>query len=319
MRIVPAEGPLLDHILDHTYTVWHEGLTRPAYGQWNAAQMRTAWGRTNLRRVALVSGDGTLLSTAKHYRFDVRLRGVEGWMWGLGAVFTPPDRRGRGYATELIERLVLQAQRDGALMAGLFSEIGAPYYERLGFRVVPFDEVTVEVTRKGGSPAMLVRSGEERDLEALAAMHAVRAEGAPFALRRDASLVHHMLARKRLLAGLGPPGLRQVEFFVAEEGAAAVAYVILSENANGWTLEEAGDRDPAGARLGAILQVLVAREPSHRTPLIRAWWPRALPVPPQLALTDRGGARDLFMVRPLGDVAPPETVDDVFYWRADYF
>ena len=63
---------------------------------------------------------------------------------------------------------------------------------------------------------------------------------------------------------LGPTGLRQVEFFVAEEGGSAVAYVILSENANGWTLEEAGDRDPAGARLGAMLQVLVAREPSHR-------------------------------------------------------
>jgi hypothetical protein len=65
--------------------------------------------------------------------------------------------------------------------------------------------------------------------------------------------------------------------------------------------------------------VLLAREPSHRAPLIRAWWPRAFPVPPQLALTDRGDARDLFMVRQLADVAPPVTADDVFYWRGDYF
>ena len=42
------------------------------------------------------------------------------------------------------------------------------------------------------------------------------------------------------------------------------------------------DRDPAGARLGALLQVLVAREPSRGMPLIRAWWPRAFPVPPQV-------------------------------------
>lgn len=319
MRIVAPEGPLLDHILDHTYSVWHEGLSRPAYGQWNAAQRRTRWGRARLDRVALVADDGTLLSTAKHYRFDVRLRGVDGWMWGLGAVFTPPDLRGRGYAAQLIERLVEQARREGALIAALFSEIGAPYYERLGFRVVPFDEVTVEVSRKGGAPAMLVRSGEARDLEALAAMHAARAAGAAFSVRRDVSLIEHMLARRRLLAGLGPSGLRQVEFFVAEEGASAVAYAVLSENANGWTLEEAGDRDPAGARLGAMLQVLVAREPSHRTPLIRAWWPRTFPVPPQLTLSDRGPARDLFMVRPLADVTPPESADDVFYWRADYF
>jgi hypothetical protein len=42
-------------------------------------------------------------------------------------------------------------------------------------------------------------------------------------------------------------------------------------------------------------------------------------VPPQLELTDRGDSRDLFMVRPLADVAMPATADDVFYWRSDYF
>ena len=319
MHIVPAQGALLDEILDHTFTVWHEGLTRPAYGQWNDAQLRTAWGRTHLRRVASVDDMGRLLSTAKYYRFDVRLRGRDGWMWGLGAVFTPPAQRGRGYATALIERLVEQARGEGALLGGLFSEIGAPFYERLGFTVVPVDEVTVEVTRGGGAPAMLVRAGEERDLPAIAAMHAARVEGVPFAVRRDVHAIRYAMARKRLLAGLGPVGLRQVEFFVAEEGASAVAYVLLSENANGWTLEEAGDRDPAGARLGAMLQVLVAREPAQRTPLIRAWWPRSFPVPPQLTLTDRGSARDLFMVRQLADIAPPETADDLFYWRSDFF
>jgi len=319
VKIVPADGALLDEILDYTFTVWHEGLTRAAYGRWNAAQLRTPWAQRHLRRVALVSEDGTLLSTAKHYRFDVRLRGRDGWMQGLGAVFTPPDQRGRGYAARLVGELVQQAQREGALLAGLFSEIGAPFYERLGFRVVPFDEVTVNVSTKRGTPAMLVRSGEERDLEAVAAMHATRSQGVPFALRRDSSLIQYALARKRLLAGLGPPGLRQVEFFVAEEGASAVAYVILSENANGWTLEEAGDRDPAGARLGGMLHVLVAREPSHRAPLIRAWWPRGFPVPPQLTLSDVGNARDFFMVRPLAAVAAPATADDVLYWRSDYF
>jgi hypothetical protein len=184
---------------------------------------------------------------------------------------------------------------------------------------VPIDEVTIGVNRKGGAPAVLVRAGEERDLEAVAAMHAVRSANVPFAVRRDVSLVHYALSKKRLLAGLGPPGLRQVEFFVVEEGASAVAYVVLNENANGWTLEEAGDRDPAGARLGAMLQVLLAREPSHPTPLIRAWWPRGFAVPPQVQLTDHSVPKDVFMVRPLSDAAMPRTADDVFYWHADHF
>ena len=319
MPLVIAEGALLDHIFDNTYPIWNEGLTRSAYGQWNIAQLKTPWGRDHLHRFALLDDEGNLLASAKRYRHDIRLDGRDGWMAGFGAVFTPESARGRGHATRLLEILIERERANGALMASLFSEIGAGFYERLGFRTVPIDEVTVTVKRKDGSPAMLVRAGEERDLANISTMHATRTAGVRFSLRREVSLVGYALSKKRLLAGLGPPGLRQVEFFVAEEGASAVAYAILSVNANGWTLEEAGDRDPAGARLGAMLQVLVAREPSHRTPLIRAWWPRAMPVPPQLELTDRGNARDLFMVRPLADVAMPETADDVFYWRSDYF
>ena len=150
-------------------------------------------------------------------------------------------------------------------------------------------------------------------------MHKVRSSDVRFTLNRDRSMIHYALAKKRLLAGLGPLGLRQVEFVVAEEGATAVAYALLHENANGWTIEEAGDRDPVCARLGAMLQVLIAREPSAPLPLIRAWWPSAFPVPPQLTLTDRSAARDVFMVRPLADVAMPEKAEDVFYWHSDYF
>jgi GNAT superfamily N-acetyltransferase len=319
--LVIAEGALLEQILDLTFPIWNEGLSREAYGRWNTTQTKTPWGRDHLHRFALLDNDGALLATAKRYRHDIRLDGREGWMAGFGAVFTPPAARGRGAATRLLELLSERARAEGALLASLFSEIGTSFYERRGFRAVPMDEVTVTVTinRKGGAPAMLVRAGEERDLAAVAALDATRSSPVRFALRRGPSLIAYALSKKRLLAGVGPSGLRQVEFFVAEEGASAVAYVILSVNANGWTLEEAGDRDPAGARLGAMLQVLVAREPSHGTPLIRAWWPRAMPVPPQLQLTERSEARDIFMVRPLADIPMPVTADDVFYWRSDYF
>ena len=319
MDVVVAEGPLLDQILSLTHQIWSEGLTQRAYAQWNTAQLRTPWGRQHLQRFALVDDGGRLLATAKRYRYRAHLDGRAGWMAGIGAVFTPHLQRGNGYASQLIERLLDVERRDGVLFASLFSEIGTTYYERLGFVAVPLDEVTVRVERRDGAPAMLVRAGDDRDLAAVEAMHKVRSSDVRFTLNRDRSMIHYALAKKRLLAGLGPLGLRQVEFVVAEEGATAVAYALLHENAKGWTIEEAGDRDPAGARLGAMLQVLVAREPSVPLPLIRAWWPSAFPVPPQLTLTDRSPARDVFMVRPLADVAMPEKAEDVFYWHSDYF
>ncbi len=319
MRLVTAEGQLLEQILDESYPIWNEGLTRQAYGQWNVAQTRTPWGSQNLERVALVDDAGALLSSAKRYQFAARLDQRDLTLLGIGAVFTPPDRRGQGHASALIQRLIDQARISGSDAALLFSEIGTPFYERLAFKPVPLDEVRIRVRLEGGSPAMLVRAGHERDLPALSAMHDVRAAASGFALRRDVQHIQFMLVRKRLLAGLGPLGKRSVEFHVAEEGASAVAYVMLSVDANGWTLVEAGDRDPAGARLGAMLQVLLAREPSVQPPPIRAWWPRQFAVPPQLEIVERHDAMDVMMMRPISGIAPTVSADGVFYWRSDFF
>jgi len=319
MRLVPAQHQLLERILDESYPIWNEGLTRQAYGQWNIAQARTPWGSRNLDRVALVDDAGALLASAKRYRFAARLDQRDVKVLGIGAVFTPPDRRQHGHASALIQQLIDEARADGMDAALLFSEIGTPFYERLAFKPVPVDEVRISVKLQRGSPAMLVRPGHEKDLPALSAMHDVRSAAGGFALRRDVSHIQFMLARKRLLAGLGPVGRRSMEFHVTEEGASAVAYVMLSVDANGWTLVEAGDRDPAGARLGAMLQVLLAREPSVPTPPIRAWWPRQFQVPPQLEIVERHNAVDVMMMRPLSDITPPSSADEVFYWRSDFF
>ena len=129
---------------------------------------------------------------------------------------------------------------------------------------------------------MLVRAGDERDLANLARCTPRARQTRRSRFDATRSLVHYALTKKRLLAGLGPPGLRQLEFFVAEEGASAVAYVVLSRERqrmdargsrrprSGW---RATRRDAAGAGRARAVSA---------TPLIRAWWPRAFPVPPQI-------------------------------------
>lgn len=107
----------------------------------------------------------------------------------------------------------------------------------------------------------MVRGGEERDLAAIVAMGRARAEPFRFHLDRDVDFVQYAITSKRLLAGLGSANARQLHFFIAEEGITAAAYVILSVVGACWTLEECGDRDVSGARVGALLQALIAREP----------------------------------------------------------
>jgi predicted N-acetyltransferase YhbS len=313
MELVQASGRVLEQALDESYSLWGEGLTRPDYGRYNTAQLRTEWGARHLERVALVE-NGRLLATAKRYGLVARLDGQPRPMLGIGAVFTPPDLRGRGFARRLIERLMDDAAARGVAGALLFSEIGPDYYARLGFSVVPIDDIRLEPAAARGTPAIPMRSGDDRDVPRIAEISRRTTQGFRFALERPASFIQYGLTKKRLLAGLTPATSRQVEFFVVEEGAQPVAYFVVTTTSRGRTLEECGDRDPTGARVGAMLQAyaaLTADGPLHLT----AWLPAGF-CPPQLSIVRRAPARDVMMTRGIEPVLGP---DDVAYWHGDLF
>ena len=239
-NLVEAKGPVLDRILDDTHSIWSDGLSRHAYGRFYAAQLATPWGKTHLRRLALLDGD-EVLASAKWYRFAAVLDGRPIEIAGIGAVFTSPASRGRGAARELVERLLERAAAEGADLALLFSEIDPGYYARLGFEVIPTRDRQLRVTEstRYGAPMTMVRGGDDRDLKDIVTMGLARAEPYRFHLSRDRDLVHFAIARKRLLAGLAVPGARALQFFIAEEGASAVAYVVISVQGSAWIIEEA--------------------------------------------------------------------------------
>jgi hypothetical protein len=208
----------------------------------------------------------------------------------------------------------------------LFSEIGPDYYKRLGYTQIPLQTVEVEVDEKDGAPAMLVRAGEDADAAGIAAMHDQRARGFDLALLLDEAQVRYSVSKKRMFVGLGTGLGRSIEYFVSEEGHQAVAFLLMqvTRGANGqpdtWSIEACGDRDPSGARIGAMLQVLLARTPSAPRPIIRAWWPDSIR-PPQVRIVPRQPAGEVMMLKPL---APGVTLDalapdGVMYWHGDVF
>jgi hypothetical protein len=320
-EIVAAGGDLLEQVLDETYPLWGEGLDREAYGRYNRAQLATPWGRAHLRRVALVDG-GRLLATAKRYDLLARVDGRPTRLLGLGAVFTPLAERGHAHARELIRRMMESAAAEGFALALLFSEIDPGYYEHLGFRGLPVNQVAISVRpgRRAGPPAIALRSGDVGDMKAIVEMNAAQAEGFRFSLCRDADYVHHAIAKKRFLAACGRPGDRKVEFLAVEEGGRAAAYVVLLEVGGFLMVTECGDRDPSGARVGAILQSVVALDPS-RTTRFRTWLPPGF-VPPQVEVLAREVPAITMMMRPLGRGVWPDrplSGADILWWHADAF
>src|SRR5258708_30325675 len=134
--LVPAEGAILDQILESTYDIWHEGLSRRAYARFYAAQTATAWGRVHLERKALVDG-AEVLASGKLYTFDATLDGRTVRVAGLGAIFTEPAHRGRGAARELVERMLDVAVAGGARLPALCPGRGSHRYARPRFRARP--------------------------------------------------------------------------------------------------------------------------------------------------------------------------------------
>jgi predicted N-acetyltransferase YhbS len=320
LSLAPATGVVLEHVLRDTYPVWGGGLSFAAYCQYGRGLRGTAWGESHLERVVLLDGTRMLASAARHdltARIDGRIRRV----LGIGSIFTPRELRGRGAASAMIAHLVDAANTEGHEFVLLFSDIGPALYERLDFVPVPLQQTTLIVRMKGGAPAMLVRAGDDRDIPSLAELGLTRAVGARLALDRTEDYIRHAITRRRLLAGLGPAGLRHIEFLVAEEGHMAVAYLVCTVHRGRWSIEEAGDRDPSGARIGAMLQVMLAREPSITAPEITAWWPHSL-TPPQLEVSARRATDEVMMIRPLRDRTlpmPPLAASDVVFWHGDLF
>ena len=145
MNIVVADGPLLDQILGLTFEIWNEGLTdvptrsgmprncgrRGGASTFNdlpwSMTPASCWRRRSATAIACVSTAGldgwpALARCSRHRCSEAR-----------------DTRRSSSSGLLEIER------SEGALLAGLFSEIGPAFYERLGFTPIPIDEVTVRV------------------------------------------------------------------------------------------------------------------------------------------------------------------------------
>ena len=319
--VVRAEGALLQRLVAATPPTTSHGLRGEAFKTFEAAGSRTEWALRHRRRFALVDGS-RLLAAATRYDLTGRLDQRPVSICGLGAVFEGPDHSiGDGAAETLVERLLQDATRDGADLALALRDSNVTFPQLPGFEAIPLADVelTVAESARHGAPMMTVRGGGDRDLAAIAEMGRARARPFRFHLDRDSDLVKNAITRTRLLAGLAPAGSRQLEFVIAEEGITAAAYVVISVVDGRWTVEECGDRDGSGARVGALLQALIAREPAETRPVIRGWLPAGF-VPPQVTIASTPPATTL-LIRVLSAHARRLNLSsaDVLYWRSDIF
>ena len=176
--IVPAEGIILDQILEKTGA--GHGLTPAALRKFNNALSQTSWGQTHQHRMALMDGSDVLAS-AQRYDFMGMLDQCPVRIFGIGTVICDPALRDRSHARVLVEQLVDEAGRNGADLALVFWSPDSRSHAPDGFDVMPAMEVELKVKEPSryGAPMMLVRDGDDRDLAAVVAMGRVQAGDLP--------------------------------------------------------------------------------------------------------------------------------------------
>jgi GNAT superfamily N-acetyltransferase len=169
-------------VLPLSSSVWAAGRSLEEYIEDFTAVAGSAFGKRRFRTIGLQI-DGSIVVSCKRYERELRcgaqlLRAV-----GIGAVFTPPELRGRGYASAMIGALLDRERAAGTDIAYLFADIHPSFYERLGFIALPSRSISL---RADTLPAtrLLVAPVEDGDWLAIRRCFEALDSRRPLAFRR---------------------------------------------------------------------------------------------------------------------------------------
>lgn len=216
---------------------------------------------------------------------------------GLGAVATLPAARGRGFATALCRRAIEEAEGEGRRLGLLFSAIPAPFYERLGYRVVPaWNHVIRDLAAlaASGPAATLVPIDPRSDVPTWLGHYRAAHPGAH--LFRDEAAWHESLLCNGpdVFHAVGDPARGYVRVLLDEPGELFVVELMAPP----------ADHAP-------VLRALATLGLALRRNRIEGWFD---PVPALAEhVEDSGRARTLPMLR--GDVDPTTAR----FWGSDFF
>jgi len=130
LREISPEAYAKD-VLPLTAEIWSDGRDLSTYAAQTLEVARSPYGKKFYKTLGLFE-DHRLVASMKRYERTF-LAGAKLKALGIGAVFTPPEYRGRGYASHLIGSVLDAGRKDGFDIAYLFSDIHPAFYAALGF------------------------------------------------------------------------------------------------------------------------------------------------------------------------------------------
>jgi GNAT superfamily N-acetyltransferase len=279
-------------ILPRTAQLWAGRRSFDDYVSQTLEIARSSYGRRHFKTIGLYDGRTCVASFKRYERaFRHGARRLEGI--GFGAVFTPPEYRGRGYASVMLAMELDRARTNGSKLAYLFSDIRPQFYAALGFAELPSRSFTL---RADALPAMrldLATFSEElwANVRYLFERTA-RAEAAGFARTATAWDWIRMRTRHNSEHVTGYPTNLLAR---RRRGIAAYVLGVRAPERDAYVLDEFGFAGDAG---GALIAPLLRAAAGDLRRII-GWLPPATARNVLPSMSVRRRTRPIFMVAPL--------------------
>lgn len=209
------------HVLPLTQPLWGHGRTLDVYREQTTQLAQTAYGRKSYRTMAL-TGDGAMLASFKRYERDARVAQQRLRAVGIGAVFTPEEFRGRGFASAMLAMALDQARAQSADFAFLFSDIHPQFYKEIGFLELPSRSISVRADSLGFA-RISAQPIAQRDWSAVRACFDAMESERSFGLLRTPAVWNWMRAR---IEHQGARQDAQAVNLAVRKGTAIAAYVL---------------------------------------------------------------------------------------------
>jgi predicted N-acetyltransferase YhbS len=215
-----APSDYIEQVLPATFPLWGAGRTFERYVEDFRAIAASAYGKRRPFTVGLRE-HGRIVCSCKNYDRELRVHDRALRATGIGAVYTPENERGRGFASVMFGAMLDGERAAGRDLAFLYSDIHPAFYERLGFKRLPSRLITLRAASLDGSHSGAVPL-ETKDWPAVRRCFDALDLQRPWGLRRT-PLVWDLM-RSRWNAPL-PPGSQAVHL-VVRRARTVLAYVI---------------------------------------------------------------------------------------------
>lgn len=239
-------------VLPLTAQVWAGKRDFERYVSQNLEIAHSGYGRRHFRTVGL--SDGTsLLSSFKRYERAIHMGAQRLRAFGIGAVYTAPELRGRGYASAMIAMAMDRARADGYDVAYLFSDIRPQFYKELGFSQLASRAISLRADNLSNDRIEVQRL-EEHDWSGVRRCFELRDRARAWAFVRT-PLVWELI-RLRIRQGSEHASGREMNL-VVRRGRAIAAYVlgVRAPEHDAYLLDEFGFADAQAAGLvGPLLR-----------------------------------------------------------------